>query len=406
MNPSAPNSPRRYDIDALRVLAFGCLILYHVGMYYVADWEWHIKSAYTAEWLQEPMRFTNQWRMSLLFVISGLALRFVWGRQSTWRLAGRRTWRLLLPLVFGMAVIVAPQPYAEMVADNTISPGYLDFHYKYLTFYDFPGNAYGGEDAITWTWNHLWYLPYLLFYTLLLALVGGLAPTLLAALGQAFRRLPVVGLVALPVAVLTGYGIWVFPHYPFISHALEGDMYAHALYGTLFLCGFLIGRDTAPWQALAGARVALLAVAVIAYAALRSQDWWVGENPTRAVEVLSYVTIYLNRWTWILTILAFGYVHLNRPSPLLTYATAAIFPWYILHQSLTVIAGYNLAPFALGPLVEPLLVLAITVVGCAVGYELVIRRLRWLHPLFGVNLPPTATRDDDGANPIVSDSPR
>ena len=37
-------STRRYDLDQLRVLAFGVLILYHVGMFYVADWGWHIKS--------------------------------------------------------------------------------------------------------------------------------------------------------------------------------------------------------------------------------------------------------------------------------------------------------------------------------------------------------------------------
>ena len=29
---------RRYDIDALRVLAFGILILYHCGMLYVPGW--------------------------------------------------------------------------------------------------------------------------------------------------------------------------------------------------------------------------------------------------------------------------------------------------------------------------------------------------------------------------------
>ncbi len=39
---------RRHDIDVLRVLAFGLLILYHVGMFYVADWEWHIKRRYLA----------------------------------------------------------------------------------------------------------------------------------------------------------------------------------------------------------------------------------------------------------------------------------------------------------------------------------------------------------------------
>jgi peptidoglycan/LPS O-acetylase OafA/YrhL len=35
---------RRHDIDALRVLAFALLILYHLAMLYVADWEWHLKS--------------------------------------------------------------------------------------------------------------------------------------------------------------------------------------------------------------------------------------------------------------------------------------------------------------------------------------------------------------------------
>ena len=67
-------SSRRHDIDALRVIAFGLLILYHVCMFYVLDWGWHVKSTYQAEWLQWPMQFVNQWRMPLLFVISGLAV--------------------------------------------------------------------------------------------------------------------------------------------------------------------------------------------------------------------------------------------------------------------------------------------------------------------------------------------
>jgi peptidoglycan/LPS O-acetylase OafA/YrhL len=37
MTYAAPSqgSERRYDLDALRVFAFGLLILYHVGMFYV-----------------------------------------------------------------------------------------------------------------------------------------------------------------------------------------------------------------------------------------------------------------------------------------------------------------------------------------------------------------------------------
>jgi len=104
---------RRYDIDALRVFAFGLLILYHVAMFYVKDWGWHVKSSYQAEWLQFPMVLVNQWRMSLLFIISGLAVSFVWKRYTPGRFALRRLLRLLLPLLFGMAFIVAPQCYYE-----------------------------------------------------------------------------------------------------------------------------------------------------------------------------------------------------------------------------------------------------------------------------------------------------
>lgn len=65
---------RRHDIDALRVFAFALLILYHTAMAYVDDWGFHLKSLHTAEWLQWPMVFVNRWRMSLLFLISGIAI--------------------------------------------------------------------------------------------------------------------------------------------------------------------------------------------------------------------------------------------------------------------------------------------------------------------------------------------
>jgi hypothetical protein len=33
VTPSAPSSARRYDLDWIRVGAFGLLILYHVGLF-------------------------------------------------------------------------------------------------------------------------------------------------------------------------------------------------------------------------------------------------------------------------------------------------------------------------------------------------------------------------------------
>ncbi len=73
--PTAPSSsstfsPRRYDLDWLRVIAILTLLFYHTGMIYVS-WGWHIKSAEHSPPMEEVMRWLHRWRMPLLFFISG-----------------------------------------------------------------------------------------------------------------------------------------------------------------------------------------------------------------------------------------------------------------------------------------------------------------------------------------------
>ncbi len=94
---------------------------------------------------------------------------------------------------------------------------------------------------------------------------------------------------------------------------------------------------------------------------------------------------YVNRWIWLVAILGFAHHFLNRPFPWLRYANDAVYPWYVLHQTITVVAGYWLSQLALGPVAESALLLVATIGGCAVLHELVIRRSRLLRPLFGMN---------------------
>ena len=57
---------RRYDLDWIRICAFGVLILYHVGMYYVT-WDWHVNSPHASHALEPFMLLSAPWRLSLLF---------------------------------------------------------------------------------------------------------------------------------------------------------------------------------------------------------------------------------------------------------------------------------------------------------------------------------------------------
>ena len=386
------NNRRRHDIDALRVIAFSLLILYHVAMFYVEEWGWHVKSSYQSNWLQFPMLLVNQWRMPLLFIISGLAVSFVWQRYTPGRFALRRLLRLLLPLVFGMAFIVAPQCYYEALHKGLIEPGFGQFMLQYLTFQDFPGDAWGGEEIIVWTWNHLWYLAYVLFYSLLLIPLAMLVDGPLQRLRSSFCALRGVWLIAVPVTLLMIYGAFIYPRFPYISHALGDDWYAHAMYGTFFFMGYLIGRDEGYWNELERMRWATLVSALVFFALFMTRDLVVPDGSFALADEVRALIVYGNRWLWIIAIFGWGHRLLNRPSRWLSYATEAVYPWYILHQTITVVIGANLAGLSLGPVIEPLLVLSGTIAGCLLLHEYVIRRTPFLRPLFGLPMDGSVTR--------------
>src|SRR4030081_61301 len=78
----SPEDGRRIDLDWVRIAAFGLLILYHVGMLYVS-WGFHIKSEHRITELEPLMLALNPWRLSLLFLVSGAATRFMAAKLPT-----------------------------------------------------------------------------------------------------------------------------------------------------------------------------------------------------------------------------------------------------------------------------------------------------------------------------------
>lgn len=381
------HSSRRHDIDALRVLAFALLIVYHTGMFYVADWGWHVKSAYLSDWLQLPMLLVNQWRMPLLFMISGIAVHFLVKRMTPGAFAWSRTKRLLIPLLFGMAVVVPPQAYLQALTNGAFEGNYAEFLWRYFTFQGWPEGAFDGSDPGI-TWNHLWYLPYLLVYSLAFAALGPLLRS-----GGAQRVID-------RLHGLRGWKVFVIPVLPFVlyawtlrgrfpeTHALLDDWYNHAVYFTLFLLGYALGTREALWQELRRLRLPALTIATVSYFCMLGMIEYWPEAPSQLHYAAGRALICFNSWFWLMTVLGWGYALLNRPFRWLAYANEAVYPWYILHQTITVVAGYQLAKLGLGPVVEPALVLGITIAGCFVLHEFVIRRIGVLRPLFGLKAVP------------------
>ncbi len=384
---------RRHDIDALRVFAFALLILYHASGVYETNSDFHIVSNYQYDWIEWVRIVVNRWRMPLLFAISGIAIGLYQPTRDPLRFAGNRTWRLLLPLVFGMLFIVPIQSYCEAVRNGAVPTGFVQFMQRYLQLKPWPDGGWTGASHGV-TWNHLWYLAYLWLYTMVLL---ALLPALESGIGKRLQAWlasrSLAWMIVLPTALFFSYLLVLKPRFP-ETHALAGDWYLHAEYFSVFLFGYLVSRQPDFWRRVARWRwktlpIALLGITVelglraIGRGLLLPDDVpeWLTVLPWGAIE---HAGRALYMWTALLAIFGWGHAWLNRPFRWLPYATEAVYPWYILHQSLIVLLAYWLIPLKLGGGIESTLVIGGTIAGCLLLHELVIRRIGFLRPLFGL----------------------
>lgn len=379
-----PASARQFYLDWLRILAFGLLVVYHVGMYYVT-WDWHIKSPAMNTGPEPWMRLLSPWRMDLLFLVSGAATAFLLGRRgATGAMVRERASRLLWPLLFGMLVVVPPQAYLEVLRRFNFAGGYLDFLGIYLRPWSHWQQfcAPGAGCVILPTWNHLWYLPYLFCYTVLLWAALRLWPRLLdrAAAGLT-GALSSWGLLVWPVFLLAATRLMLAGQFP-VTRALAGDWFAHAQYLPMFLFGAVLAQAS-PLAAAAQARRWLAGVLAIGAWALME---WARGGAGAAPAWLGALVYSLMQWCAVLATLGFARQHLNVDNVARRYLTEAVFPLYILHQTLIILLAYWLRPVALTPGLEaPVLVLGTVAISLLVFEGL--RRvpwLGWLRPFMGL----------------------
>jgi peptidoglycan/LPS O-acetylase OafA/YrhL len=379
-----PSSERRIDLDWVRILAFGLLIFYHVGMLYVS-WGFHIKSVHRLTWLEPLMLFLNPWRLSLLFLVSGVATRFMLGKYLLGAFVRARSARLLIPLIFGMLVIVPPQSYLQIVEALGYPAGFLDFYVNhYLAF----GAQFCPNPCILQpTWNHLWFVVYLWAYTIALVGVLWLWPAAGDWLGAKLAAL-LAGprLLILPSIVHAAWRTLLFPVFP-STHALFGDWYNHADYATAFLFGFLLAKQVSVWSDMQRQRWAALAIAAGVFVVFILLRAGLGASLFSPPALTSFARIAYGCYQWLAIVAVLGFARCNftADGPVRRYLTDAIFPYYIVHQTAIIIIAHALQGSGLSAGAEAAIVIAGTALTCVVTYE-VVRRINWLRPLFGLRM--------------------
>ncbi|MEQ8819342.1 MAG: acyltransferase family protein [Sumerlaeia bacterium] len=343
-------SKRRHDVDWMRTLALGFLILYHLV---IAFQPWggmilFITNKEPIEWLWPAMGMLNVWRIPLLFLISGMGVGFAMRNRDWVALLGDRAWRLLLPLAFGFFVIC---------------PLYIAMALKW----------YGLGVRYVPAMGHLWFLANLFAYVVILlpVFVWFKSDGFQGKLDWIRRRLSFPGwlfLLAVPLALEA----WIVEPANF-------SMYYNSLHGFLigmicFFAGFVaVCLGEAFWNAVGRLRWIALGGALGLYG-VRLFVW--------EMQGVHFVTA-IESTCWMLAIVGFSSLYLNRSSRALSYLSAAVYPVYIVHMPVQYALSFVIMPLAIPAVAKLVLLLVGTFAGCFALYE-ILRRIPLLRPFFGM----------------------
>jgi glucans biosynthesis protein C len=371
---------RHYGMDWLRIGAFALLILYHIGMFFV-PWPWHVKTAVPLDWVQFPMLASNAWRLPLLFTVSGFATAAVVGKSSGMtRFLRDRTARLIVPTLFAAVLIIPPQPWVELVTQHGYAASFAHFWmHDYFRF--------GVLDGIVLpTWQHLWFVVYLWVYTLVLAAILTLTPGPARASFARFADdlLGGPGLLMIPIAWLALHIVVGGPGAE-PSHALIGDWTAHRMFFPAFAFGFFLADAPRTWAMIRRAWRLAGVLALLGYAVVAAIlfAWMAGAAPSDTLRLPFAAARLVTGWCAIVALIGLADRYWNRDHSWRRTLTEAVFPFYIIHQTIIVVLGWYLLRFALPLAAEFAALLTATIAGCWLFY-LGGRRVGWLRPLIGL----------------------
>ncbi len=375
MNSST--STRLYYLDWLRVLAFGLLIIFHCAMPFV-EFGWEIKNKEHSIPLSRLILWLHQWRLPLLFFIAGVGSYFSLVKRSGISFLGERFVRLFIPLWFAILFTTPIQVYFEKMQGGLIHMSYAEYYPSVWNFVLYP------QGSITW--SHLWFVAYLFVFTILLWPVFMILK--IRAMAQAKQRIDHFFKSPVTIFMLVAVLIWLYfklyIRWP-EQGSLVDDWFLFLFSMTLFLFGYLLASLPSFWQTCENYRWHFLGMAAVCIVWLYKDYWWALQFPKKQEDVYEYgILNAIHIWTIILAALGFARKHLNFSNPFLKYTTPAVYPFYILHQTIIVASGYYVVQWPLPIAVKLLILIVICFGGVFVLYHFVIKNFILTRILYGL----------------------
>jgi glucan biosynthesis protein C len=367
------NPTRNFELDWLRVATVLLVFFHHVAMPFNGD-TWHIMNAQSSKVLDDIMVFLEQWRLPLLLLISGAGTVMAFSKRSAWQFIKERSYRLLIPLIFGALVIIPPQTYFEFINN-------------YKSYADvYPGAIIHPET------NHLWFIKFLFVFSLVAVPLilfmrseksAKAKERIEKALGNKWGLLMLV----LPLIVLRIVTKIYFPNDEGGIENLSKSLY----YFYFFIAGIILFSCRGLWGNMKTYRFNHLIAAAISlllfYGYYYLPQQFIPDGISVAVRwSFWWVVCSLVSWNTMLVILGYAQVYLNRPHKWLPRLNEAIYPFYILHQTVIVALAYFIVQWEI-PIVPKLALLAVSsFAGVVLIYSVAVYPFRFTRMLFGMKV--------------------
>jgi hypothetical protein len=404
-------SPRRQDLDLMRAVVVGGLIFFHTARIF-DPLDFYVKDQPPNLPLTLFVLFAGLWGMPLLFVVSGLGAWYSLRSRTATGFVRERLARLLVPFLVGLLVVVPPQVYYQLRFQNQDPGSYWQFLRDFFQVHlglKFPWFVRPDDPPDLFEPAHLWFLYFLLVYSLLLLpallyLRGG-GRQLLERLASFCARPWAIFLLGLPVAVIEAA----------LGTEESGGWNRYAFIPFL-LYGFLLAADPRFGEAIRRHARAALLVGVPAMVMLLGLGFYVsevaGQDPAVAYDGWSVLWRFvkgIGAWAWIITIMGAAMSVVRRrarqPTPAaprqprpadpadgtprlrnraIRYANQAVLPVYVLHQTVIVMIGFYVVQWDLPTLAKYLVISFTALVATVVLYDVGVRRTAVTRVLFGM----------------------
>lgn len=375
---------RLYCLDWLRVFAIFMVFIFH-NTHFFDFIDWSVKNNSESSGMMLLFLLIHFWSMPLFFLLAGagtkLALEFKTGKEYLFE----RIKRLLIPLAAGMLLLAPPQGYVENLSNFKFDGSFLAYYPQFFKnlHYSFSLEAFSSNTY------HLWFLGFLFVFSafalpLFRYFKSAQAKKIISKVASFCDKKGIIFLFALPILISHLVLRVSFPDY---------SSWADFFYWfTYFIYGYVLFSHIKFIQAIKrhckmAFTVGIICLLTVLFMIYFSNGIANFQSPDYSLKSVIFMIVYsLLTWSWIIFMLSASFKFLNFNNKFLRYSSEAVFPFYLLHQTIILVIGFYVVQWDMNIISKFSIISFLSLISTMGIYNFFIKKINFVRFLFGMKM--------------------